>query len=426
MNERINPWHHWGRWPENVLYTSLWFPYDTAALRHLGPYITEIRDLDGNYFFLQSELDNLYSFFKNTIQKNPTWFETFFTIADKTAQQVLSLERKTNLTDLLPAAVESLSCSKIVELLDYCLQRHIREEQQTDPGELLKGVEPFRQTQLSQYEQDLRNLDSSSKQGVMAFLEQYSWVGTHGFKGEPLTEEKLRASLAHHTPQPEAQAYKTKNEMELLVSKLMYYRSHLVETVDRATFSYWNEVKRIAYEHQLSEEDIRLFTYKELIALIKSGIKPATYLDRKTGFGITINKQGDIHVLVEKELQDLLKQSLGKSPETPQASELHGSPAYPGFVKGIVKIVKSAKDLHKLLPGDILVTHETTPDYILGMKRAAAIITDQGGITSHAAIVSRELRIPCIVGTKTATQVLQDGDTVEVNAETGTIKKLTR
>ena len=74
--------------------------------------------------------------------------------------------------------------------------------------------------------------------------------------------------------------------------------------------------------------------------------------------------------------------------------------------------------------GEILVAPMTSPDYIFAMKKAKAIVTDTGGLTSHAAIVSRELGVPCLVGTKIATKVLKDGDLVEVDAEKGIIKKL--
>ena len=74
--------------------------------------------------------------------------------------------------------------------------------------------------------------------------------------------------------------------------------------------------------------------------------------------------------------------------------------------------------------GEILVAPMTSPDYIVAMRKASAIVTDVGGLMSHAAIISRELGIPCIVGTKIATQVLKDGDLVEVDANKGIIKKL--
>ena len=74
--------------------------------------------------------------------------------------------------------------------------------------------------------------------------------------------------------------------------------------------------------------------------------------------------------------------------------------------------------------GAVLVTGSTGPEMIIACKKAGAIVTEEGGITSHAAIVSRELGIPCVIGTKIATQVLKDGDLVEVDAYNGMVKKL--
>ena len=89
-----------------------------------------------------------------------------------------------------------------------------------------------------------------------------------------------------------------------------------------------------------------------------------------------------------------------------------------------VKILYTSKEADKIKKGEVLVAPMTSPDYIIAIKKAGAIITDEGGITCHAAIVSRELGIPCIVGTKIATQVLKDGDLVEVDANHGWVRKI--
>jgi len=105
--------------------------------------------------------------------------------------------------------------------------------------------------------------------------------------------------------------------------------------------------------------------------------------------------------------------------------ELKGNPAYPGVVRGRVKIVfpeNMAEGTKKFNNGDILVTTNTQPSMVPLIAKAGAIINDIGGITSHAAIVSRELKIPCIVGTKTGSKVLKDGDLVEVDANKGIVK----
>lgn len=100
---------------------------------------------------------------------------------------------------------------------------------------------------------------------------------------------------------------------------------------------------------------------------------------------------------------------------------VRGLPASPGAATGPVRILRTAGDGQRLQPGDVLVAAMTSPDWVPVMRRAAAIVTDAGGMTSHAAIVSRELGIPCIVGTHNATTALIDGATVTVDATAGTV-----
>ena len=101
-----------------------------------------------------------------------------------------------------------------------------------------------------------------------------------------------------------------------------------------------------------------------------------------------------------------------------------GNVAYPGIVRGRVRIVISKEKIGIVEEGDVLVTAMTTPEFMPALKKAVAFVTDEGGITSHAAIVSRELKKPCIIGTKVATQVLKDGNLVEVDANAGVVKIL--
>ncbi|MEM0372770.1 MAG: phosphoenolpyruvate synthase [archaeon] len=100
---------------------------------------------------------------------------------------------------------------------------------------------------------------------------------------------------------------------------------------------------------------------------------------------------------------------------------LKGLPASPGFGSGKVKIIKKLEEIAKIQNGDILVTHMTNPDMVPAMKKAAGIITDAGGVTSHAAIVSRELSIPCVVGTGDATAKLKDNAIVTVDGSSGVV-----
>jgi len=100
---------------------------------------------------------------------------------------------------------------------------------------------------------------------------------------------------------------------------------------------------------------------------------------------------------------------------------LEGMGASPGVASGPVKIVKDMSELGNVVEGDVLVTGMTNPDMVPTMKKAVAIVTDEGGLTSHAAIVSREMGIPAIVGTKEATTKLKDGDIVTVDGAGGKV-----
>ena len=97
-----------------------------------------------------------------------------------------------------------------------------------------------------------------------------------------------------------------------------------------------------------------------------------------------------------------------------------------GRAKGFVRIIKWKKQIGKLQKGEILVSTMTTPDFVPAMKKASAFITDEGGITCHAVIIAREMKKPCIIGTKIATQILKDGDLVEVDADNGVVRILER
>ncbi len=121
--------------------------------------------------------------------------------------------------------------------------------------------------------------------------------------------------------------------------------------------------------------------------------------------------------------------TMGKRVSKKDFKELEGKPiltglaASPGVASGTVKIIEDLKDLHKIKEGDILVTKMTNPDMVVSMQKSSAIVTDEGGLTAHAAIVSREMGIACIVGTREATTRLKEGEIITVDGYHGKIYK---
>ena len=109
-----------------------------------------------------------------------------------------------------------------------------------------------------------------------------------------------------------------------------------------------------------------------------------------------------------------------------RTATLTGQSVFPGKVRGTVKVIRRIDQCDEVVNGDILVCPMTTPNLLPAMKRAAAFVTEEGGITCHAAIVAREMKRPCVIGTKIATRVFKDGDRVEVDANHGIVRILKR
>ncbi|VVB67812.1 Phosphoenolpyruvate synthase [Candidatus Norongarragalina meridionalis] len=168
-------------------------------------------------------------------------------------------------------------------------------------------------------------------------------------------------------------------------------------------------------------------TDDDIVALAKIGRK----LDEHYAFPQDVEwaiEKGKCYIVQTRAITTLGKKKKEEEAKPAAASSsgsgealLRGMGASPGVASGPVKIVMDASEIDRVLKGDVLVAHMTSPDYVPAMKRAAAIVTDAGGMTCHAAIVSRELGVPCIVGTKEATSKLKDGQVITVDAKRGIV-----
>ncbi len=156
---------------------------------------------------------------------------------------------------------------------------------------------------------------------------------------------------------------------------------------------------------------------------IKSGLAEKKARERIKGC-VFLKRLGGIDAFAGKDFAEFEKAVSGKEEE--DVKILTGTPASLGTATGRVRVCMSFDSISKVEKGDILVASMTRPEYLPAMKKAAAIVTDEGGVTCHAAIVSRELGIPCVIGTKIATRVLKDGWIVQVKANHGQVIVLER
>ncbi len=201
--------------------------------------------------------------------------------------------------------------------------------------------------------------------------------------------------------------------MDLLRKYLAYSRKFFEELR--------NELEKVT-KQKTEYTTMPWLTSKEILGFLQNNKLP-NFLE------IQKRKSGKTYMIFEKELRIetnpkkvmWLFEKLRKAPTTQYAN---GTNAYPGIAKGRARIILTKEDLQKVNPGDILIAKTTMVEYTPFMKKAAAFITDEGGVTCHAAVLSRELKKPCIVGTKYATKIFKDNDIIEVDADKGIVRKI--
>jgi len=209
----------------------------------------------------------------------------------------------------------------------------------------------------------------------------------------------------------------------LLARDAVFFKAYRRELQSRAYYHLEFLLKEIAKRTNLTLKQVRMMLPNEVsTALLKNKIN-ARILDERIKL-VVYGRKNNPFCLVGKMARGFIKESI-KRPETIRKTKrLIGNVAYQGRTKGFIKIINTPSEINKMKRGNILVSASTNPNLMSAIRQAAAIITDEGGLTCHAAIVARELRIPCVVGTKFATKILKDGEFVEVDAIKGVIKKI--
>ncbi len=174
----------------------------------------------------------------------------------------------------------------------------------------------------------------------------------------------------------------------------------------------------------VSLTQINHLTEEEFNRALKSGHMDTHIVNERRAFSVLSYIDGRQNILTG-EAAEFFVQSLEFEKELESdADELQGSCACPGDIVAKVKVVNTVAEMDKMNEGDIMLAHTTFPSLLPAMRKAGAIVTEDGGVTCHAAIVSRELNIPCVVGVKNVTRLLADGDKVRVDATHGKVERL--
>jgi phosphohistidine swiveling domain-containing protein len=239
--------------------------------------------------------------------------------------------------------------------------------------------------------------------------QEFGWIKIRDGFGEPYSIEELSSERQRLKKDGITEKFNRPNvpdelsDLVVATQELVYFRTFRTDVLWEFMYRLRPILKEVASLYKIKFEDLKWYDFDSLI----SG-------ELKFYKNVSCVGMGEEQVLFEGPILAISDYA--------DVKELKGAIAYKGVLRGTVKIVMTAYEIEKVKEGDILVAPTTAPSYIIGMNKASAFITDEGGITSHAAIVAREMKKPCIIGTKIATKVLKDGDLVEVDAEKGVVK----
>lgn len=239
---------------------------------------------------------------------------------------------------------------------------------------------------------------------------KYGWIKcrdglSSGFSIKELKDLKKKLLSQKKVTPPKIKVPQGLKKLINEARELVFYRTYRSDVLYELMFSARPILQEAADKYQMKLTDLRDYSIYDLIKNKPKKYPANPSLISYNGEAAIFNKT----VFVEKNVVNQL---------------IIGRIAYPGVAKGIVKIVKEVSEINKVKKGDILVTQMTFPNLLMAMQKAAAFVTDEGGITCHAAIVAREMQKPCIIGTKIATRVLKDGDFIEVDAVRGIVSRL--
>ncbi|MFA6604885.1 MAG: PEP-utilizing enzyme [Patescibacteria group bacterium] len=296
-----------------------------------------------------------------------------------------------------------------------------------------EGVLPHaeEEKEIEKYNKLWSNIDSDKRETILEELvKKYGWI--NAVEGDkPYSKEHYKNKI---------ETYKKSSDIELLdLSKYSVPQAVKIGKLigELGFLRFWSrfhmlalhyQMKRIVKELAIKKENnlINLMTVKEITNYINGDeINLKEIEKRKKGYVVYL-KNGKSHLVSGQETDKYIK--LTKEDELSQ-KQISGFVACRGLIKAKARIIDfNSKDYNKEVSqfkkGEILVTGMTRPQIVHLCNKASAIVTDEGGITSHAAVVSRELNIPCVIGTKDATKIFKTGDFLEVDANKGIITKI--
>lgn len=322
------------------------------------------------------------------------------------------------------------------------------------------AVDPVKDGTVLQEEIELLQLACTSRvtsANIARHAEKFSFMANVGFFEKYYDESYYRRRLAQlqkNNPQKKLRALREsrslhQKEFNELLQKVRKakdgaYLAQVIKTANEAVYfrSFRTEIfyasgryhstlfKAMAKRLGITNyADILWFYWDELYHALRgtAALDLRLIATRKKGYAFITGLNGDCTRWDGRDAENAFalyhKAYFGSLQNT---NTVKGMSAFRGIVKGVARVVASVAECDALQKNEILVTHATNINFVPYLKKVSGIVTEEGGILSHASIISRELKIPCVIGTKNATQVIKTGDIIKIDANRGEVKIISR
>ncbi len=453
-------WLYMGMYKQSPFALSFWgFYFDDAPIKAAGfdlPNIGNIVMRDGAVVYSKVAHGQIEAQLRNLIErKDLAPLEVLHASAKDAYEKAIAFAASLSSAEVTEASLkEVLTHAKRIILfweisaahLNYSMEKIAQEQiiADTFPIEAVPSLTPQVETPSTLQARDFETLrqivsgktkdeiqnDPVLSSAVEAHAKTYAWVEIANWVGSPLLSGHLIDLLLAERPsaqtqQPLPPLSEKMTTIRAVLAHVLYMKqagaeyASMFQSIVRPYFERLCEKIGISYDQMLR------LTYDEVEAVFLGRISKEEALrvgeergDRYIFIGTTPGKQ--IKIQDPADVEYLTNFWIPKA--DPSTTFVRGHIGNKGKAVGPARILRGVEDFHKMKEGDVLVTTMTTPEYVLLMQKASAIVTNMGGLLCHAAIVSRELNKPCVINTKIGTELFKDGDILEVDANEGVVR----
>lgn len=447
-------WVEQGRWIQAVLpYTVFSYWHQSAAIKKIAPELSfhTIFSIDGHAFLHTKDRQAFFTFLKQNYQNGTldkvaeSLDREGYAIAEKIKSEFSRGDEyiRTHIRELLDLYKEMVGLWSFSAYTgDFIPAMALDVGYVQNEADLFAKVHPYlRPTWIEDEVRDVVHMaelsiknDPSLAFLIDEYLKNYEWIKISKWIGEPITKEHVHKRIVE-----EVENVKLGNHIKVkhdqpnpdgllkLCAATAFWRAECARMEMETVLKLRPLLLDLAQKNNMSYQTVLQLTSQEFVSVVESETNSIEnkneLIKRQKEYFNVLTPDGHDVVIGHDDPRyvELKKMYIGVVDMSTQSKELKGVGASPGKATGTVRVVLTAQEFGDFQDGEILVAPETTPSFVPLMRMSAAILTGKGGITSHAAIVSRELKKPCVIAIKDVTKILKTGDRVEIDAGKGTV-----